>query len=166
MWTVPKIRMCSPGHYPGEKSNSNREWKENCSHCSGRAAGLAPDPRFCFVSLHPILFYHGVMRGVYSSWDYSHSGIWMSAAKTEDFLCVQDISVFLITLQGFYCKLLLRFPAAVQAHRFGACFLQELWNNRMENPVKAHCSGERLFTNLTAFWQHLWRLCCQYFNIL
>lgn len=44
----------------------------------------------------------------------------MSAGKTEDFLCIQDISVFLVTLQGFYCKLLLWFPVAVWAYRFGA----------------------------------------------
>lgn len=61
--------------------------------------------------------------GVYFSWDYSHSGIWMSAGKTEDFLCIRDISVFLVTLQGFYCKLLLWFPVAVRVHQFGTCFL-------------------------------------------
>lgn len=30
----------------------------------------------------------GAACGVYSSWDYSHSGIWISAGKTEDFLCI------------------------------------------------------------------------------
>lgn len=65
----------------------------------------------------------------------------MSAGKTEDFLCIQDISVFLITLQGFYHKLLLRFPAAVGAHQLGACLLQELGNNGMEKAVKAPEKG-------------------------
>lgn len=66
------------------------------------------------------------MRGTDSSWDYSHSGMWMCAAETEDFLCIQGISVFLITLQGVYCKLLLCFHAALWAHQFRALCLQEL----------------------------------------
>lgn len=151
--------MGSQGHSPGEWSSRNGEWEENRSQGSGRAVGLLPHLDFA-VSVSA-LFYHGPQQGHAwhrLSWDCSHSGIWMCAGETEDFLCIQDISVFLITLQGVYCKLLLWFHVALWAHQFRACFLQELWNNRMENPVKAHCSGERLWTNLPAFWQCLWRI--------
>lgn len=128
--TVPQISMCSQGHCPGEKSSSNGERSENCARCSGRAVGLVLEPGFRFTRLRvPLCFIPVPQRavcGVYSSWDYRHRGMWMSAGETEDFRCIQDISVLLITLQGFYCKLLLWFPAAVRAHRFGARFLQEL----------------------------------------
>lgn len=124
---APQISTCTQGDCPGEKCRSDGERNQNCSRCSGGAGGLAPHPGFGFACLCILFCFTAVpQRGVCSSRDYSHSGIWMSAGKTEDFRCIQGISVFLITLQGFYHKLLLWIPTAVGAHQFGACFLQEL----------------------------------------
>lgn len=131
-----------------------QEWSERRTAPGAQSCGiLLWVALLCFI-LVPIR----AMRGTDSSWDYSHSGMWMCAAETEDFLCIQGISVFLITLQGVYCKLLLCFHVALWAHQFRALCLQELWINRRDNPVQAHCSGERLWTNLPAFWQSLRRI--------
>lgn len=78
--------------------------------CWGRVWGWCSPQDLAVVSVHPVLPHHSprcgcvwhvLFLGLQSLWDMDE------CCKTEDFLCVQDTSVFLITLQGFYCKLLL-----------------------------------------------------------
>lgn len=78
--------------------------------CWGRAWGWCSPQDLAVVSVHPVLSYRGPRCGCV--WHVLFLGLLSlrdmdECSKTEDFLCVQDTSVFLITLQGFYCKLLL-----------------------------------------------------------